>query len=125
MDMECLEHGIVKYGTPLYVFNIDEMRKTVSLFRKKLGGKAGLCFAMKANPFLTRQMAAITDRIEVCSMGEFEICRKLKIEPEKILISGVLKEREDIYSILSHYRGACTYTIESVNQFHAMAEWCE
>lgn len=42
MDMECLEHGIVKYGTPLYVFNIDEMRKTVSLFRKKLGGKAGL-----------------------------------------------------------------------------------
>lgn len=125
MDMECLEHGIVKYGTPFYVFNIDEMRKTVSLFRKKLGGKAGLCFAMKANPFLTRQMAAITDRIEVCSMGEFEICRKLKIEPEKILISGVLKEREDIYSILSHYRGACTYTIESVNQFHAMAEWCD
>ena len=83
MEMEYLEYGIVRYGTPLYVFNMDEMRDTVLLIRNELAGKAGLCFAMKANPFLTRQMAALIDRIEVCSMGEFEICRKLEIEPEK------------------------------------------
>lgn len=125
MDMECLEHGIVKYGTPLYAFDIDEMKETVSLFRQKLEGNAGICFAMKANPFLVRQVAALTDRIEVCSMGEFEICRKLGIEPEKMLISGILKEKEDIFTVLNYYRGACTYTIESLNQFHAFAEWCD
>ncbi|MCH1971127.1 alanine racemase [Muricomes sp. OA1] len=123
--MEYLEYGIVRYGTPLYVFNMDEMKDTVLCIRNELAGKAGLCFAMKANPFLTRQMTALIDRIEVCSMGEFEICRKLEIEPEKILISGVLKEKEDIYSILRYYKGACTYTIESLNQFHAFADWCD
>lgn len=125
MDLEHLEHGIVKYGTPLYVFDIDEMRETVSLFRRELRGGAGICFAMKANPFLVRQMAALTDRIEVCSRGEFEICRKLEIRPEKILISGVLKTKEDIQGILDHYRGSCTYTVESAEQFQTFAEWCD
>lgn len=125
MKMECLEHGIVKYGTPLYVFNIDEMRENVALFRRLLGESTGICFAMKANPFLTRQMSAVTDRIEVCSVGEFEICKKLGIEPEKLLISGVLKEKEELYRILNYYRGSCTYTVESMNQFHAFVGWCD
>ena len=34
---------------------------------------AGICFAIKANPFLTGRIAEMVDRIEVCSMGEFEI----------------------------------------------------
>lgn len=112
------------YGTPLYVFDIDEMKDRVDFFQRNLHGKAGLCFAMKANSFLTRQMAAVTDRIEVCSMGEFEICRNLGIEPEKLLISGVLKKQEDIIAILDFYRGACTYTAESLNQLYAFEKWC-
>lgn len=94
MDKKILEQGIAKYGTPLYVFNIDEMQKSVELFRQKLQGSADICFAMKANPFLTKQMAEVVDRIEVCSMGEFEICRKLGIDAKKILISGVLKKKK-------------------------------
>lgn len=125
MDKKILEQGIVKYGTPLYVFNIDEMRETVALFREKLEGSADICFAMKANPFLTRQMAEEIDRIEVCSMGEFEICRKLGISAKKILISGVLKKKEDIYEILMHYRGNCLYTVESPDQFQTFVEWCD
>ena len=71
MEMECLEHAIMKYGTPLYVYDIDRLTETVSFFRKKLRQRAGICFAMKANSFLVKQMAALTDRIEVCFMGEF------------------------------------------------------
>lgn len=125
MEMECLEHGIMKYGTPLYIYDIDRLSETVAFFREKLRGRAGICFAMKANSFLVKQMAALTDRIEVCSMGEFEICRKLQIEPEKLFISGVLKKKEDLYEIMNFYRGACTYTVESLNQFHYMADWCD
>ena len=69
MEMECLEHGIMKYGTPLYIYDIDRLSETVAFFREKLRGRAGICFAMKANSFLVKQMAALTDRIEVCSMG--------------------------------------------------------
>ncbi|MCU0081160.1 diaminopimelate decarboxylase family protein [Extibacter muris] len=125
MDMECLEHAIVQYGTPLYIFDIDEVQKTVQEYRNILGNKAGLCFAMKANSFLVNQMETVVDRIEVCSMGEFQICKKCHVPPEKILISGVLKKREDIYEILEYYHGKCTYTVESLNQFQDFADWCE
>lgn len=125
MNMESLEQGIVQYGTPLYVFDIDEMKKTVQNFRDILGEKAGLCYAMKANPFLANQMETVVDRIEVCSMGEFEICRACHVQPEKILISGVLKKREDLYEILEYYRGKCTYTVESLNQFQDLVNWSE
>lgn len=125
MDMESLEYGIVRYGTPLYIFNIDEMRKSVQRCRSVLEDKAGLCFAMKANPFLVNQIEAVVDRIEVCSMGEFEICKAYHIPPEKVLVSGVLKKKEDIYQILDYYRGKCTYTVESLDQFHCFADWCD
>lgn len=124
MDMECLEYGIVRYGTPLYILNIDEMRKNVQDFRRVFKDKAGLCFAMKANPFLVSQMEAVVDRIEVCSIGEFEICKAHRIPPEKVLVSGVLKKKEDIYQILDYYRGKCTYTVESLNQFYCFVDWC-
>lgn len=125
MDMKFLRTGIEKYKTPLYVFNLDEMAETLLYFKQKFGSAVGICFAIKANPFLASQISEMVDRIEVCSMGEFEICRHLGIMPEKILISGVLKEKEDILKILNYYRGRCIYTIESLNQFNCLAGWCE
>lgn len=125
MDKKWLEEGIVRYETPLYVFHIDEMRENIKRFRGILQDRVGLCFAMKANPFLISQMNTLVDRIEVCSMGEFQICKKRQIQAEKIFVSGVMKKKEDIFKILNEYRGKCTYTIESLNQFHCFAEWCD
>ena len=124
MTIEQLEYGIVNYGTPLYVFDLDKIARTVANLRKKTDGVAQLCFAMKANPFLTKQMAALTDRIEVCSVGEYKICRDLQISPEKLLISGVLKEWAELEWIINECHGACTITVESVSQFCYIAEWC-
>ena len=80
---------------------------------------------MKANPFLTKEMAEYVDRIEVCSMGEFEICRRMEIPPEKLFISGVLKKKEDIYHILDTFGEKCRYTVESVKQLHYFLEWSD
>ena len=125
MDIEKLEYGIMKYGTPLYVYDIDEMRKNNSYFRANLNKKIDICYAMKANPFLVKEMERITERIEVCSMGEYEICRRNKIDPEKILISGVLKKKEEFYKILDNYGGKSSYTIESLDQFQNLINWCD
>lgn len=124
MEVKKLEQGIGRYGTPMYVFDLDEMQKTVGEFRTALEGKAKLCFAMKANPFLTRRMSEEVDRIEVCSMGEFRICRDLGLLPEKILISGVLKKREDLAEILSLWGNRCCYTVESLTQLQHFVQWC-
>ena len=76
---ELFVQGAEKYGTPLYIFDTDQAAEQVRSFRRILGKEIGLCYAMKANPFLVKQMAELTDRIEVCSMGEFYICREKDI----------------------------------------------
>lgn len=125
MRREQLEYAAAKYGTPLYIFDLDMLKIQVNRLKKALGEGTGLCYAMKANPFLTREMAESADRIEVCSMGEFEICRKLEIPPEKLFISGVLKKKEDIFRILDIYGEKCRYTVESVKQMHYFLEWSD
>ena len=97
MDRQSLERGIIRYGTPSYFFDMDLLTENFQAFREILGARAGLCFAMKANPFLAEQMAEMADRLEVCSPGEFKICRELQIMPEKLFLSGVLKKREEVY----------------------------
>lgn len=125
MKTEQLEYGISRYGTPLYIFDIDMLREETERIRRALGSEVGLCYAMKANPFLTEKMSGLTDRIEVCSKGEFEICRKMGISPDKLLISGVLKKKADITEIMDYCGGRCAYTVESVRQFHYLAEWSD
>lgn len=123
MKKEELEYAIAQYGTPLYVFHMEEALEKAKKLRNVFGAYTDLCYAMKANTFLTEQMAAVVDRLEVCSMGEYEICRRLHISPEKLFISGVLKEKEDIYEIMDKCRGRCTYTAESLWQFSYYAQW--
>ena len=125
MTKEQLEYASIRYGTPLYIFDTDILRKEVERFRESLGNEINICFAMKANPFLTEQMVGMVDRIEICSMGEFRICQELMIPPEKMLISGVMKRRQDIWQIIDYCREECVYTIESLNQFNCFAEWCD
>lgn len=125
MRREQLEYAASRYGTPLYIFDLDLLKKQADRIKNALGEEIGLCYAMKANPFLTEVMAGCTDRIEVCSMGEFLICRELEIPPEKLLISGVLKKKEDIYRILDACEGRCRYTVESIKQLHHFLEWSD
>ena len=125
MKKEQLEYAAARYGTPLYIFNMDILKKQAERLKQALGEETGLCYAMKANPFLTKEMAEYVDRIEVCSMGEFEICRRMEIPQEKLFISGVLKKKEDIYHILDTFGEKCRYTVESVKQLHYFLEWSD
>lgn len=124
MTMEMLESGFLAYGTPLYIFDLDASGRTIKDVKHKTEGTADICYAMKANPFLAKQMAGDADRLEVCSMGEYEICRALNISPQKLLISGVLKEEAELDKILSECGNVCTYTVESLNQYFYFADWC-
>lgn len=125
MDKETLVKAAAGYGTPLYIFDEDILSKTAGRFRKIFAGRAELCYAMKANPFVVKVMESLTDRIEVCSMGEFAICQEMKVKPEKILVSGVMKKKEELYDILEKYGNSCMYTAESMNQYYDFAHWCQ
>ena len=122
MKKEMLFNAAKKYGTPLYVFDLDILKEQTERIRAGFGPGISLCYAMKANPFLTGYMAQWADRIEVCSMGEFRICRRLQVPSEKLFISGVMKKRDDIREILSYCGNRCAYTVESPLHFQYFVE---
>ncbi len=100
-----------QYTTPSYVFDTTALKERMADIRRIVGEDIGLCYSIKANPFLIPAMLEVTDKLEVCSPGELEICMALKVPPEKIIYSGVMKTAENV-SIAAQY-GAGMFTAES------------
>ncbi len=115
-----LKNAVSEFGSPLYIFDIDEFRNRFNYLKKEFGSDISVNYCMKTNPFLTKISVDLTDRIEVCSYGEFLICRDLEIAPSKLLISGVLKKYEDMVEIIKYGKSEAVYTAESVNQVKVM-----
>ena len=104
------------YGTPLYVFDERVLAERVRYLRSVFPEPLELCFAMKANPFVLPEVAPLVDRLEVCSPGEYRICRTLGMPQSKLVISGVYKDEETIASALGGVRPPAAVTIESLGQ---------
>ena len=102
------------YDTPAYVFDADAFRTRIRDVRKALGDETGLCFSMKANPFLAAVAADEGLLVETCSPGELDICIACGIAPRQILYSGVCKGEEDVRRALEY--GVGTFTAESPRQ---------
>lgn len=105
-----------KYGSPLYIFSLEELSARTKYIRNKIDKNVSLCYAMKANPFLVGYMGDDIERIEVCSPGEYEICKLNKIPSSKLVISGVNKDEKLIDEIISTLDDEIL-TIESMHQF--------
>ena len=109
-------------GTPAFVFDTDLLKERARWVAETIR-PAKLCFAIKANPFLLNAMDEQVERYEVCSPGEFHICIKNKLDMDKIVLSGVNKEYEDVRYAMK--QGVIHYTAESKSQFelvHACAQ---
>ena len=107
--------------TPAYVFDEKALRARIGFLREHLPS-AKLCYAMKANPFLVESLAHCVDLFEVCSPGEYRICERLKIAPAQIVLSGVYKERADIFRIVGQCGDKATYTVESPSQLELLSD---
>ncbi len=116
-----LSEIIKEYPTPFYLYRKKELTAVVDQIRRILPDK-GVCFAMKAAPILTPLLSGITDRIEVCSPGEYEICLRAGVSPAKLLISGVNKTREDLLRVLDTAGAAAAFTVESARQLSLLEE---
>ena len=106
--------------TPAYVFDLDKMKEFAEKVKRCLTGKAEICYAMKANPFLIKPMLEIVSSLEVCSPGEFRICERAGIPMEKIVLSGVYKNPDDIAYMLDTYGNRGTYTVESLQHLKVL-----
>lgn len=98
-------------ATPSYIFDLDEFEKRAELVAQAFGPRTGLCFSIKANPFLLKYLPSCFDKIEVCSPGELTICEKLGVDMKKVIFSGVNKTASDVERAMED--GVGVFTAES------------
>lgn len=122
MDKELIKQLIDTESTPAYVFDVDRLRQRVEQIKEKYGNiqQIELCYAMKANPFLVQPLDPVLNKFEVCSHGELCICKDKDIDMQKVVLSGVNKERQDVLQALKW--GVRTFTIESLSQLKLLDE---
>ena len=113
---------IENIGTPSYVFDINKLDERVNYLKSKLDKKFELVYAVKANTFIAKEIEETVGRFEICSKGEFDICNKLGVSHNKMVISGVNKDRASIEEMMSNYNDILRYTVESVNQYNLLKE---
>ena len=112
---------INKVGTPTYIFDVEELLKRIDYLKSKFK-TSNIVYAVKANTFITKELENSVDRFEICSPGEFEICKDLNIEHKKMVISGVYKDNETIENMISNFENIGKYTIESISQWKLLTK---
>ncbi|MFQ7010340.1 MAG: hypothetical protein ACLRRN_05430 [Oscillospiraceae bacterium] len=67
MDKTALRTAAAKYGTPLYLFDLEAFTARAQRVRAAFGSDVNLCYSMKANPFVLRGLPDVFRWVEVCS----------------------------------------------------------
>lgn len=117
MNQDRVQALVKKFGTPLYCFDEDQLVQRIQYLKKALPSNVELCYAAKANTFLIPSMDQIIDHYEICSPGEYRICKKLDISNQKIVLSGVYKKKTDLEEIFGSKEDLPVMTIESIQHF--------
>ena len=125
MDKPILERILREYKTPLYCFDIIELQQRISQLRQQLPAKVKMCYAAKANTFILKEIEQDIDYYEICSPGELDICRHLDIPLNKVVLSGVYKNKNDLQKIMKKQEDIKIYTVESLQQLLDLARLSE
>jgi diaminopimelate decarboxylase len=98
-----------RYGSPLYVYDLDEAEHRAKTLLELLPKNAKLLYALKANPIQDVNAALRTAgcRIEIASVAELTIALEAGFVPNEILFSGPGKTetivREALLAGVTHF----------------------
>lgn len=121
MNDQQLREAVRMAGTPCYVFDTTELPHRVRFLREHLPPNTGICYAMKANTFVLREISPLVDRLEICSPGELQIALEAGISSGKYVISGVNKDADMLNAMVEKGTGQELYTIESLRQMSMLS----
>lgn len=119
MDEVLLNQIASNVGTPTYVYDIRKLKNRINYIKEHLPSRVEICYAIKANTFIVKDIEQDVFRFEVCSPGERKICQKMNVDDSKILISGVNKSNEEIQEIMDS-SNIQLFSVESMNQFELL-----
>ena len=114
-----------KYGTPLYVYDLDRIRKRCGQIAgnlKKITPKSQAFFAVKAlgNISILKLIHQSGLGMDVVSGGEIERCLAAGVAPNAIVFSGVAKTRVEIE--LAVKVGISCFNIESPHEIELLMD---
>ena len=92
-----------KYETPLYVYDLDLIKKRFLAYKEAFSGRKSLiCYALKANSNLSilRAIARLGGGADCVSIGEVRRAILAGIKPYRIIFSGVGKRDSEIKEAL-------------------------
>lgn len=105
-----------------YVFDIARLKQRIQHLRASLPKNVSLCYAVKANSFIVKEISDEVDRFEICSPGEAQICRTLGLPNEKMVISGVYKTPSMIEDVVKNPAFHGILTVESLQQYELLCQ---
>lgn len=114
-----------EFGTPLYAFDARDLAPRAARLRSALPGEVELCYAVKANTFVTGAISPLVSRLEACSPGEQRICRALGVPAGRVVVSGVSKDRGALDEALAAPELPAAVTIESAAQLKLVRDVAE
>jgi diaminopimelate decarboxylase len=87
-----------RFGTPLYVYDLDAVRVRLARLRDAFGSQFGVSFAVKSNPnvALLRGLAPLVDSFDVSAFAEAERAIAAGAEPARLTFCGPGKRPEEI-----------------------------
>lgn len=108
MNIQKLRELLPRVGTPSYIFDLDAFEQRALQVKEAFGENIGLCFSIKANPFLLGRLPSVFDKIEVCSPGELTVCERTGSDMSTVIFSGVNKGYPDVERAADDNVGAFT-----------------
>jgi len=110
-----------RYGTPLYLYDFDFVRRRVREFQEAFS-QVGLllAYSVKANGNLgiLSRLASLGVGADIVSGGELYRARRAGIQPGKILFAGVGKTDQELKEGLD--AGIYSFNVETVGELHRL-----
>ncbi|MFC5744458.1 type III PLP-dependent enzyme [Actinomadura rugatobispora] len=110
---ERLERLAAEYGTPLYVYDLDELRAAYADLSGALPTGSHLFYSLKANPHppLVRELLDLGARAEVCSPSELDTALDSGADASACLYTGPAKTETELDHALA--RGVGLFSVDS------------
>lgn len=105
-----------RFGTPLYVYDLDVIDRQVAGLRAALPPRAELAYAVKSNPALAvvTHLGRLGLGADVASEGELATALRARIAPERIVMTGPGKRDDELVAAVA--AGIRAITVESLGE---------
>lgn len=102
-----------RYGSPLYIYDLAEIRMATKMLLAALPENCDLYYSLKANPCaaVVSELARLSCKAEVSSPGELQIALASGFAPAQCLYTGPGKSLREIEAVFQ--AGGCFFSVES------------